>query len=65
MEEIFPITYFINNSHSFFYLGFNSDIGRIHGDINTVKHNKNEFYVFKINNRCKNIINEIINFYNN
>jgi len=65
LEEIFPITYFINNNHSFFYLGFNSDSGRIQGDINTVKHNKNEFYVFKINDRYQNINNQIINFYNN
>jgi len=65
LEEIFPITYFINNNHLFFYLGLNSNIRIIGQNIQKIKKNKNYFYIFKINNRSINTIEEIINFYNN
>jgi len=64
LEEIFPITYFINNGHPFFYIGFNSDNKQIEHDMNLIKYNKNYFYVFKINHRLEEFNKQIIDFYN-
>jgi len=63
LEEIFPITYFINNGHSFFYIGFNSDHKKIENDMNLIKRNKNDFYAFKINHRLEHVNDQIIEFY--
>jgi len=63
LEEIFLITYFMNNGESFFYLGFNSDINQIEKDMQAIKANKNDFYMFKINHRIPQLNDQIINFY--
>jgi hypothetical protein len=65
LEEIFPITYFINNGHPFFYIGFNSDINQIKKDMDLIKNNKNYFYVFKINHRIEDWNKQIVYYYNN
>jgi hypothetical protein len=64
LEEIFPITYFINNGHPFFYIGFNSDINQIKNDMDLIKNNKNYFYVFKIHHRIEDWNKQIVDYYN-
>lgn len=64
LEDFFPINYFINNGHPFFYIGFNSNVGDVENDIKLLKRSKNNYYGLKLQNRSEKGNNTVIDFYN-